>query len=129
MSAQGGAGRRPRARHFVVVALAAAAGPVAVASALPPELVVALPEALPGAPMELLLPGVVEALLLVVSLVPGVVVDELLLVVPPDGATTGGGVTVVEVVDSVLRSPHAARETAAIRARAAQRASGVVIIR
>jgi hypothetical protein len=83
----------------------------------------------PEAPMEVPLPVVEPVVLAVesVELVPGVVVAVLGEVV------LGAGVVVVvddEVeVSVVARSPQAASDRAAIRARAAQRAIGMVFMR
>ena len=122
--AAGGEGLSPSPgrAHFVpvvavVVALTEPVAPLSVPDVAEPE-----------APM--LVPVVAELELVVVSVEP--VVAGAGDAVVAGGAVTGGGVTVVlEVVDedSVTRSPQAASEKAAIRARAAQRASGVVFIR
>ena len=98
------------------VAGAALVEPVALGVVVP-----VLPLLEPEAPMDVPLPvledGSVEVVLGVVAAVLG-----------------EAGVVVVEVVDEVevsvvLRSPQAARVRAAIRARAAQRAMGVVFMR
>ena len=100
------------------VAGAALVEPVALGVVVP-----VLPLLEPEAPMDVPLPvledGSVEVVLGVVAAVLG---------------AGEAGVVVVEVVDEVevsvvLRSPQAARVRAAIRARAAQRAMGVVFMR
>jgi hypothetical protein len=118
-----GAAGAPRARdHFVpvVAVVVALTDPVAPLS-VP---VVAEPDAPMVVPLVL-----AELELVAVSVEPEVAGAGVAVVVA--GAVTGGGVTVVlEVVeeDSVTRSPQAASEKAAIRARAAQRVIGVVFI-
>jgi hypothetical protein len=93
--------------------------------------------AVPEAPMDVPLPVVVSVLLpvpLVEAVLPDVV-ESVLGVAAVLGAVgvVGAGVVVLEVVDevedSVVRSPQAARVSAAITARAAQRARGVGFIR
>jgi hypothetical protein len=90
----------------------------------------------PEAPMDVPLPvvaplpvPVVEAELLVLLSVLGVVAAVL------GGVDVAGGVVVLDVVEDevdvsvAVRSPQAARVSAASRAKAAQRAMGVVFIR
>jgi hypothetical protein len=111
--------------------------PIVVASVEPVALPVVLP--VPDAPMDVPLPEVLvsvevpvpEPAVVLLDMEPEPVVE--LSVPAVAGAVVAGGV-VVEVLDEVdvsaaSRWPQADRDRAAIRARAAQRAMGVVIIR
>jgi hypothetical protein len=135
-------GHGDAAQRVVVVVLGVLllTEPLVLVSVLPVALpVVPVAEPVPEAPIEVPLPEVVSVLLPVVEPVPDAVVlpEPVVDVSAPAVAggvvvDTDGEVVVVdeeEVEAASSRLPQADSDSAAIRARAAQRARGVVIIR